>query len=282
MNSIFLSSIVNRILKCTVTTSINSVVYNVLLFTFDAKSQMTCVICKRRIKDCISNIVNRYAYIILIYSNLSWYLKLPVSPWHQGSFTMMEYIFTNIDTLHHTLGIDTEKTCILQNKRQVKTWISYEVLKHETIYATSLFDCCIPCSAPHLKLQMIYATFDLQTRPCLPQSNTFWNPVMHLSHIPKWFIQNRNIHVSVLNGALRAMGHVYSWICELGQFGPLWLRYMMMVYELLFGTNRNYNVRYREIVVTTHVSFVIIRRQGIVCRSRTMRGPFMITQCSTC
>ena len=41
---------------------------------------------------------------------------------------------------------------------------------------------------------------------------------MHLSHIPQCTIQNRNVHISVLNGALWDMGQVHCGICEIGQF----------------------------------------------------------------
>ena len=41
---------------------------------------------------------------------------------------------------------------------------------------------------------------------------------MHLSHIPQCTIQNRNVHISVLNGALWDMGQVHCWICEFGLF----------------------------------------------------------------
>ena len=40
---------------------------------------------------------------------------------------------------------------------------------------------------------------------------------MHLFHIPHCFIQNRNVHISVLNGALWDMEQMHSGICELGQ-----------------------------------------------------------------
>ena len=40
---------------------------------------------------------------------------------------------------------------------------------------------------------------------------------MHLFHIPQYSIQNRNVHISVLNEALWDMEHVHSRICELGQ-----------------------------------------------------------------
>ena len=49
---------------------------------------------------------------------------------------------------------------------------------------------------------------------------------MHLSHIPQCTVQNRNVHISVLNGALWDMGQVYYGICEIGHAGyhiTLWL-----------------------------------------------------------
>ena len=45
----------------------------------------------------------------------------------------------------------------------------------------------------------------------------FTNPRMHMSHIPQCSIQNRNVHISVLNGALWDMEQVHFGICELGQ-----------------------------------------------------------------
>ena len=35
---------------------------------------------------------------------------------------------------------------------------------------------------------------------------------MHLSHIPQYTIQNRNVHISVLNGALWDMGQVTGFV----------------------------------------------------------------------
>ena len=43
---------------------------------------------------------------------------------------------------------------------------------------------------------------------------------MHLFHIPHCSIQNRNVHISVLNGALWDMEQMQSGNCELGQFWP--------------------------------------------------------------
>ena len=51
------------------------------------------------------------------------------------------------------------------------------------------------------------------------------NPRMHLFHIPQSSIQNRNVHISVLHGALWDMEQVHSGICELhisNLNGALW------------------------------------------------------------
>ena len=39
---------------------------------------------------------------------------------------------------------------------------------------------------------------------------------MHLSHIPQYTIQNRNVHISVLNGVLWNKGKLHRTICEIG------------------------------------------------------------------
>ena len=39
---------------------------------------------------------------------------------------------------------------------------------------------------------------------------------LHLFHIPQSSIQNRNVHISVLNGGLWGMEQVHSGICEIG------------------------------------------------------------------
>ena len=48
---------------------------------------------------------------------------------------------------------------------------------------------------------------------------------MHLFHIPECSIQKRNVHISVLSGALWDMEQVYSGICEIDQlvFGDVGL-----------------------------------------------------------
>ena len=41
---------------------------------------------------------------------------------------------------------------------------------------------------------------------------------MRMLHIRQYSIQNRNMHISVLNGALWEMEQAHSGICELGQY----------------------------------------------------------------
>ena len=40
--------------------------------------------------------------------------------------------------------------------------------------------------------------------------------MMHLFHISQCTIQNRNVHISVLNGALWDMEQVHCGVCEIG------------------------------------------------------------------
>ena len=47
----------------------------------------------------------------------------------------------------------------------------------------------------------------------------FISPTMHRSHIPQYIIQNRNEHISVLNGALWENEEVHGGFCD---FGLLW------------------------------------------------------------
>ena len=47
------------------------------------------------------------------------------------------------------------------------------------------------------------------------------NPTMQLPHIPQGTIQNRNVYISALNGALWVMGQVHCGICEFGLLDSL-------------------------------------------------------------
>ena len=59
------------------------------------------------------------------------------------------------------------------------------------------------------------------------------NPSINLFHTPQFPIQNRNVHISVLNGALWDMKQVDCGICKLGQlFRRLQMVSLYMIYFL--------------------------------------------------
>ena len=61
----------------------------------------------------------------------------------------------------------------------------------------------------------------------------FTNPTMYLSHIPQCTIQNRNVYISVTNGALWDMELVHCGICEIGQLSPaIWLPFLAATKQL--------------------------------------------------
>ena len=59
------------------------------------------------------------------------------------------------------------------------------------------------------------ATQCIRIRPRSRELGWFTNPRMHLFHTPQCSIQNRNVHISVLSGALWDMEQVHSGICEI-------------------------------------------------------------------
>ena len=58
---------------------------------------------------------------------------------------------------------------------------------------------------------------------------------MHLFHIPQCSIQNRNVHISVLTGALWNVEQVHAGICELGQLQENIFISRFLVYQLTNG-----------------------------------------------
>ena len=56
------------------------------------------------------------------------------------------------------------------------------------------------------------------------------NPTMHMSHIRQCTTQNRNVYISVMNGALWDMGQVHCGICELGQLSVIYIFNIVIVH----------------------------------------------------
>ena len=67
---------------------------------------------------------------------------------------------------------------------------------------------CFPLVCKATGLMLLCLHYSMRARRRLN------NPTMHLSHIPQCTIQNRNVHISVLNGALWDMGQMHCGICE--------------------------------------------------------------------
>ena len=78
---------------------------------------------------------------------------------------------------------------------------------------------------------------------------------MHLFHIPQCSIQNRNVHISVLNGALWDIEQVHSWIWEIGVLYHI--RNKIFVAITYRCSNRRWVIYF-----TIHSELVIILQEG--------------------
>ena len=72
------------------------------------------------------------------------------------------------------------------------------------------------------------------------QSTLFTNPIMHLFHIPQCTIQNRNVHISALNGALGDMEQAHYGVCEIGLLNlsqPQWSKHESLILVIIHLEN---------------------------------------------
>ena len=95
---------------------------------------------------------------------------------------------------------------------------------------------------------------------------------MHLVHIPKCTNQNRNVHISVLNGALWDMGEVHCGICELGQLETIGPISQIWVHKLILAKIRSQFCPCpgsRAIILKHQAAFT----QGIVLLQRGLAAP---------
>ena len=73
---------------------------------------------------------------------------------------------------------------------------------------------------------------------------------MHLSYIPQYTTQNRNVHISVLSGVLWDMGQVHCGICEIGLLTPH-ISLVMGRYELfVFFALQVWSVSHCSVIYT--------------------------------
>ena len=69
----------------------------------------------------------------------------------------------------------------------------------------------------HIKISLNPIFSEKSHKPMPAQSFDLSNPTMHLFHVQQRTIQNSNIHISVLNGALWDLRQLHCGVCELGQ-----------------------------------------------------------------
>ena len=66
---------------------------------------------------------------------------------------------------------------------------------------------------------------------------------MHLSHIPQYTIQDRNVHISVLNGVLWDMEHVQCGICEVALLWQIFNWSLEQVSKKLEWKYENFSIK---------------------------------------
>ena len=84
------------------------------------------------------------------------------------------------------------------------------------IYTKSIKHVCEATAAPVPRWQSSSGAVPVLLSLSVVEWANFTNPTMHLFHIPQCTIQNRNMHISVLNGALWDIEQVQCRIGELG------------------------------------------------------------------
>ena len=98
---------------------------------------------------------------------------------------------------------------------------------------------------------------------------------MHLFHIPQCFIQNRNVHISVLNGALWIMGQVHIRICELGLLETTVLHYNDVIMSAMASQIPRLTIVYSTVYsICRSQKTSKLRVTGLCERNLPMTGEF--------
>ena len=92
---------------------------------------------------------------------------------------------------------------------------------------------------------------------------------MHPFHIPQCLIHNRNVHISVLNGALWDMEEVHCGICELGQFP---VHYASCLVVLCHHTVPSHILFY--VLPQKHKPNRCFRGCGSLCQIKSVMAPY--------
>ena len=92
-------------------------------------------------------------------------------------------------------------------------WVPVCLHKYMMLWFNPIFSCkvaifgldkssCLLIFIIHRIARMNTSVIHVTSKPTVSSMANIINPMMHLSHIPQYTIQNRNVHISVLNGAL--------------------------------------------------------------------------------
>ena len=102
---------------------------------------------------------------------------------------------------------------------------------------------------------------------------------MHLPHIPQCITQNRNVNISVLNGALWENGQVHCGICKVGLFHktPMVVCFGEINNGFKFHTRLLLN---NQIITWTNVNIVSIRPLRTNCSEIWLHKLNSLPQCS--
>ena len=92
-----------------------------------------------------------------------------------------------------------------------------------------------------------------------PDMYNLINPTMKLHYIPQYTIQNRNVHMSLMNGTLCDVGQVHSGICESGQLGHEYRKTHTLKIVSLSTPSLNKNLTPLLIPLLTHSNQYIAR-----------------------
>ena len=91
-------------------------------------------------------------------------------------------------------------------------WYCYQLLIQYYLFNDTSFHIYI-----YILCVSVYSNIRLfQHSAMILQHTNLTNSKMPLFHFPQYTIQNRNVHITVLNGALWDLGQVHCGICEIG------------------------------------------------------------------
>ena len=164
--------------------------------------------------------------ILSLFRFIVWYCSITVAKKHR--------LYSSQADGYDLGGRCSEVSLVLQNKLIPHTWRRHQIEAFSVLLVLCAGNSPITNEFPaQMSVTASFEVFfDLRLNKRFSKQSWGWwfempsrlawrhcnDLSMHLSHIPQHTIQNRNVHISVLNGVLWDMGQVHWGICEIGQF----------------------------------------------------------------